>query len=281
MEMSILFSIRMRASQQVESQKLKVKSFKEKIKEIHISGAEGIYKKSQINEIVRGYIKRALEHPRGKPDRIVITIEELTERPEIISTLPLSTIRNSSPTEGEKIVKKLLHSAGVSGIAIHRAFEIIKKDFMRGASIITNKRGKRLEPDKERGVRVSRLGISESALKELSKRLSVHGINNETVREALILASKVSSCEYVIAELCVSDDPDYTTGYIASKKFGYVRIPNIKNKGSKRGGRAFFVKEYADIEFILEYLEKKPIMIGDVSLCRGITSLDEILNSHI
>ncbi|NWF51577.1 MAG: 6-carboxyhexanoate--CoA ligase [Nitrospirae bacterium] len=274
--MKKLWNIRMRGSKKLISPYQPVLN----PKEMHISGAEGIYEAEEIHQVVKKYINRAMNHSRGKPDKIVITIEEIKDRPKIISTLPLFTIENSSPIEGEKIARKLLQLAGISGISIYRAFEIIKKDGMRGAAIITSKKGRRLDPNRMRGIRVSRLGITDFALKRLSKRLSAHGINNETVREALVLASKVSSCEEVIAELCISDDPDYTTGYVASKYFGYVRIPKIKDKGNKIGGRAFFVNEKADIKYIIEYLEKRPIMVGEVSLCKGIIPLDEILNYY-
>jgi 6-carboxyhexanoate--CoA ligase len=149
---------------------------------------------------------------------------------------------------------------------------------MRGATLITAEKGGRLEPDRQRGIRVSRHGITKPALKELSSKLSKYDINTDTVQEALILASKVSSCKHVIAELCVSDDPDYTTGYVASRDFGYVRIPHIKNKGSKSGGRAFFVKEGIDIGNVIEYLERMPVMISKVSSCKGTASIDGILN---
>jgi 6-carboxyhexanoate--CoA ligase len=152
---------------------------------------------------------------------------------------------------------------------------------MRGAAIITAEKGKRLEPDKERGIRVSRLGITNSASKELSSKLSKYNIDNEIVQEALILASKVLSCKHVTAELCVSDDPGYTTGYVASREFGYARIPHLKNKGSKIGGRAFFVKEGIDIGNIMEYLEKKSVLVSKVSSCKGKVSIDEILNHHL
>jgi 6-carboxyhexanoate--CoA ligase len=285
--MKNLWSIRMRASKQVQSSKFKVKSLKSKIenqktkiKEIHISGAEGIYRKPEIQKIVKQYIERALNHPRGKADKIVITIEEIREKPKKILALPIVTVENSSPIEGEKIARKLLQSERISRIAVDRAFELIKKDGMRGAAIITAEKGKRLEPDNDRGIRVSRLGITNLVLKELSTWLTKEGINNETVKDALILASKVLSCDHVVAELCVSDDPNYTTGYVASKDLGYIRIPHIKRNGSKSGGRAFFVKEGTDIRDIIEYLEKRPVIIGKVSLCRGVVSFDEILNLH-
>jgi 6-carboxyhexanoate--CoA ligase len=272
--MKNLWSIRMRASKKLVTRHSSLVT----PKEIHISGAEGIYKKSEIQKIVKQYVERALNHPRGKADKILITIEEIREKPKKIPVLPLVTIKNSSPIEGEKIARKLLRSEGISGIAVDRTFELIKKDSMRGAAIITAEKGKHLEPDREKGVRVSRLGINKSASKQLSATLTRHGINNETVMEALILASKVSSCNHVIAELCISDDPNYTTGYVASKGLGYVRIPHIKSKGNRRGGRAFFVKEGTGIRGIIEYLERRPVIIGKVCLCRGIISFDEILN---
>lgn len=276
--MKDLWSIRMRASKTAVSPQSPVASQKE----IHISGAEGIYEKSEIQEVVKKYIERALNHPRGKADKIIITIEDIKQEPKTITALPVATIKNTMPGEGKKMARGLLQSSGVSKVAIDRAFELIKKDGMRGAAIITAEKGNRLDPDRERGIRVSRLGITKPALKGLSSRLSRHGINTGTVKEALVLASKVSSCGHVIAELCVSDDPYYTTGYVASKAFGYLRIPNIKSEGSRSGGRAFFVKEGIDAEGIIEYLERLPAIIEKVSLCKGMVSLDEILNrSHI
>ena len=247
-------------------------------KEIHISGAEGIYKASEIQGIVKKYIERALKHPKGKADKIVITIEAVKQRPKTISALPVATVSCNGPSEGREISTALLQSLGISKNAIDIAFELIKKGSMRGAAIITAEKGNRLEPDRERGVRASRLGINKSALKVLSSRLSRHGINTDTVKEALILASKVASFKNVVAELCVSDDPDYTTGYIASGKYGYVRIPHLKPQGSRSGGRAFFVKEGINIEEMTRYLERMPVIIGKVAECIGIKSLNEILN---
>ena len=149
---------------------------------------------------------------------------------------------------------------------------------MRGATIITSQKGIRLEPDNKRGVRASRLGITKTAARSLSLKLSRHGINTDVVKEALILASKVMAHRNIIAELCVSDDPDYTTGYVASKKYGYVRIPHIKKRGSRHGGRAFFIKESADAGDIIHYLEETPVMVVNASPCKGVLSIDEILD---
>ena len=95
----------------------------------------------------------------------------------------------------------------------------------------------------------------------MSKKLKSLGLNNTTVKEALLLASKVASCRDILAEICVSDDPDYTTGYIASRKFGYLRILNIKKTGSMCGGRVFFVREGADPGKVISYLQNKPVVL--------------------
>jgi len=250
-------------------------------KEIHISGAEGLYEPAHIREVVGKYVERALSHPKGRVDRIVLTIEDIGQKPREISSLPLATVKCQSPTEGEKIARRLLRSLGISERARQKAFASIRRVCIAGAAVITGRNGIRLDHDTRRGIRVSRLGLSRPASASLSKRLSRLGINTNTVREALTLASKVLSSRQIIAELCVSDDPDYTTGYVASKKFGYVRIPNIKSGRSKEGGRAFFVKEGSCIEEISNYLQRTPVMITDIAPCRGLTTIDEILgNPH-
>lgn len=233
--------------------------------EIHISGAEGIYEEAEILKIVKGYTKRALNHPRGKPDNIVITIEKIKQKPKKVQLLPVTTLRCISPDEAKKIIFQTLSSIGVSKRGINNSFRVLtSQKTMRGAALILEESGIRMETDRERGVRVSRLGIEEAAEKALAWKLSKMRINTTTVKEALILASKVTSHPDVIAEVCISDDPDYTTGYIATKKLGYLRMPNIKKHGEKHGGRVFIVKEGADIDRLIHYLEKIPVIVSGV-----------------
>lgn len=231
--------------------------------EIHISGAEGLYAHHEINRVIKEYTARALNHSRGLPDNVILTIEKVACEPETISLLPISTAQCASPEEAKKIIKRLLLDSGITKKTIQNSLRIINgKTVMRGAALIDSSSGVRLEPDRRRGVRVSRLGITKDAERRLTKRLAAKGINTSTVKEALVLASKVSSCKGIVAELCVSDDPDYTTGYIASKGLGYIRIPHLKRSGSLHGGRVFFVEAEAKIERMITYLEKTPVIAG-------------------
>lgn len=227
---------------------------------LHISGAEGIYGEELLPKKIMDYYLRAIHHPRGKPDSIVFQAELIREQPIATSLLPVTTFNCSSPIEARKVAKELLLKTGVSEIAIKTAFRIVNsKITMRGAALVKADTGERLEPDSKRGVRASRLGIDRLAEKRLSRKLQRQGINTTTVKEALVLASKVASCDGIIAELCVSDDPHYTTGYVASIGLGYVRITNIKRPGSMSGGRVFFVNR-DEISEIINYLEKRPVI---------------------
>jgi 6-carboxyhexanoate--CoA ligase len=275
-----VLNIRMRASKEKRGKPLSDR-LPSGTSEIHISGAEGIYADSEMMMVIRNYVERALTHTRGQPDKIVITIEKVRGKTNMIPSLPVTTLKCALRSEAERDIRGLLGAAGVSRAAVKKALGLIRKgEVMRGASIVLAESGRRVEPDKNRGVRASRLGITASASRKLSRQLAAERIDTTTVKEAIILASKVASCPEVVAEFCVSDDPDYTTGYVSSGTFGYVRIPGIKKKGSGKGGRVFFVTEDADIPAVKEFIEKKPVIITSVDECRGVRSIDEILNNR-
>ena len=248
---------------------------------VHISGAEGIYPKGKIPAIVQEYVTRARNHPKGKPDSIIITIEKIRQKPKPVIALPITTVECSSTSQALTFIQRLLTIPDISAKAIATAMDLLQdKETMRGAALVLSGSGRRVDPDRFRGVRASRMGISRTAQHALSATLKQQAIDTPTVREAIILASKVASCNDVFAELCISDDPDYTTGYIASKKLGYVRIPCIKKKGSKAGGRVFFLSDEADIPAVIQYMEKTPVMITSVSTCHCISTIDEIIDRY-
>lgn len=234
--------------------------------ERHISGAEGLYIEEHLQGAVEGYLRRARWHERGEPDRIVITIERITGMPLYIKTLPVFTAGINNPGEALKFISGVLKRLGISGKAIENAISVISsRDVMRGASLIRALSGKRVEPDMERGVRVTRLGIEPAVRSELESRFKERGLRVEVVSEALLLASKVANTPGIIAEICVSDDPSYTTGYVASGLTGYIRIPNIKEAGSPNGGRVFFLDEEIGTADVIEFLEKRPVIANQLS----------------
>jgi len=243
---------------------------------VHSSGAEGIYDKNDIVNIVKEYTERALTHEKGKADEIRLTIEELKEKPRKISSLPLCTLKSRNPEAVQKGVFKILSSIGITERAIDEAFKSLTIGITMRGAMLMDVEGVRLEPDLLRGVRVTRMGITKKAESILSKQLNKLGINNDAVKEALILASKVHKYPMVLGELCISDDPNYTTGYIASRAFGYIRLPHIKKRGIPYGGRAFFITG-GEVKELIKYLQKTPVLIDNIKPCAGVLTLKEIL----
>ena len=101
-----------------------------------------------------------------------------------------------------------------------------------------------------RGIRVSHM----DACGNETRSMNVH------MREALVLATKVQSCPGIVGELCWSDDPDYTVGYVACNGI-YHRIPNMKEMGNPIGGRVFFVDTNRPIREIVDYLENTTVLV--------------------
>ncbi|MBN2653720.1 MAG: 6-carboxyhexanoate--CoA ligase [Nitrospirae bacterium] len=233
-----------------------------RIGSIHISGAETICTKQKLSIMAQQYIERALTHSRGLPDEIVVSVEEITEKPLNAYLLKASTIQCSSPAEARRIIAELLIDTDISGQAVASGFKILdSKKRMRGASLILSNSAARVEPDRSRGVRVSRFGLSKNAFVEITKINRIKRSQFTTVAEAISLASKTAAHPDILAEVCISDDPDYTTGYIASSRLGYIRIPNIKSAGDMRGGRVIYLRQDSKPEDVIKYLEKMPVII--------------------
>lgn len=231
--------------------------------------------------MVDRYMHRALSHPRGEPDQIVLTVEKIGSRPRRITSLPLCTAGTTTVRQAQNFSRELLRRLRISEGAIDNAFDLLcRTTSMRGAALLDAATGSRLEPDRERGIRVSRLGLGRTAAAELTHQLELLSLNTETVQEALVLASKVASCMPVVAELCISDDPDYTTGYLASRLFGYLRVPHLKKKKARTGGRVFFLDRGTAADKVIAYLERTPVLINTIAACSGSFSTDEILAHH-
>lgn len=249
----------------------------------HISGAERIVKEKEIMDTIRQLIYRAQQHERGYPDYINLNIEMLnTENIREVTSLPIYTIKTTNYFEGREMAKKILELLGINRTIIEQSFHHLLQGpapngaNMRGAILMDIKTGQRLEPDLSRGIRVSRIDYKPEAARELAHQLSRYGLNNNHVREALCLATKVSLFPAIVGELCWSDDPSYTAGYVASSKFGYLRFNHLKEKGSARGGRIFFVDPAcSDLEKTIYRLEQEPYLITKLGKVNGEITYDD------
>ena len=210
---------------------------------IHVSGSERILYEANLEKVFLGLISRALSS-YTPPETIHINVEPI--EPESIKytqSLDIKTITSPSCEDAGKTAKGILGSTGIKTGVIENAINLLnfgpapEGNNMRGAIIMDYFTGNRIEPDLRRGVRVSRIDYSEEARQLIKKELQRHDIFHERVIDAVAIATKVCSRNETIAELCWSDNPEYTTGYVASEKNGYVRITNMKTKGLTKGGR--------------------------------------------
>jgi 6-carboxyhexanoate--CoA ligase len=249
----------------------------------HISGAERIVSSDQVASTVQKMLFRARNHALGEPDFINISIERLEfSKIKQIAALPLVTAKANDHEQALSCARQLLLASGVQVQVIEEAIGILARGpspdgrNMRGAVIMDAQSGRRLEPDSWRGVRVSRMDYTSQAAKELSRLLGPLGLDHFRVKEALALASKVI-WSGTLAEICCSDDPHYTTGYVSSRLLGYVRIPHLKHPSFK-GGRVFFVRlQEVNLTEYITRLQEEPVLIAQISTVQGVKDLKSLL----
>ena len=242
------YSLKMRASQQVGEGELK--------HEQHISGAERIVSRDSVEAVCSAMVRRAMNHSKGDPDFINVKIEKVHESDiQVLKSLPVTRVDVDTWQEG---LEKAFGLVGDAAAGIREKLpELLRETFpMRGAMLYDIATGERLEPDHERGVRATYMDALHSS--------EVDGCKNH-FNEAIVLATKVANAPGMVAEFCVSDDPNYVTGYVASKELGYVRIMKMKEMGDENGGRIFlFDSRKASAEECIEYLQKKKVLVDVV-----------------
>ncbi len=229
----------------------------------HISGAERIVPEEEVERQAAAMLRRARDHERGRADFIQIRVEEV--RPEEIrwcALLPVSELPAGGKEEGRRRAVEELVRAGVSRRAAEAGMAFLTglTDSMRGAAVLDAETGERLDGLGARGVRCTNM---DAASKEYDARMRSRGLGGSHPREALVLASKVASAPGTVAELCWSDDPQYVTGYVASPRYGYRRIPVMKDRGDPVGGRVFFAAHGTDMAAYRDYMENVPVLAGE------------------
>lgn len=237
-----LYSIKMRAS---EGDK-------------HISGSEKIIWDDQIKQYTDQLVQRGMNHPKGRPDFLNVKIEKLEENDILyLDALPVCTIEVDSHQDGLEEIRKFLVSLNL--VHVEEIMDILSQTYaMRGAILLDVDTLERLEPDKERGIRATYMDAERK-----TKHACNEGKNH--YEEAIVLATKVAHTPNIIGEICISDDPDYVTGYVASKTNGYTRITKMKEMGSENGGRIFLYQgSKSEVQKTIAFLEKQPVIVKNV-----------------
>ena len=226
----------------------------------HISGAERIVGSSRVSRTFAAMAERALRHEKGTPDFINLKAEAVGGALRI-PALPVSTVDVADPAAGWAAVRETLRDAGV--VRADEICECFHETYgLRGAMILDADTLERLDDTGDRGVRATNMDSDQSP---------PPGAKNHFA-EALTLASKVLSAPGIVAEVCMSDDPAYVTGYVATHKAGYRRITKLKDPGDESGGRIFLYRgRREDVAATIEYLERQTVIVESGSSVVEVT----------
>ncbi len=217
---------------------------------VHISGAERIVPAKAAPGVAAALVRRAMSHPRGAPDSVNLKLEAPHRPIARLKALEVMRHEVATPKEGLELAVSLLEEAGIG--RAREAVEMFRLTGpMRGAMLLDADTLERLESDPMRGVRATYMDScagSSSGCAEVKNHFA----------EALVLATKVANAPGIVGELCVSDDPGYVTGYVASRSLGYRRITKMKEPGDPFGGRIFFFRgPRSAVADTVEYLERQ------------------------
>lgn len=245
-----IYSLKMRASKHTGS-----------IQE-HVSGAEKILPQQELPQQMEALLSRALHHAKGKADFINLKIEAISsESLQYIEALPVSTHEAANPAEGRQFMCQIMTELGLTPDKCQKILELFQATYgMRGAMLLNVDTLERLEPDQQRGIRATYM---DSIAPKGEVKAICDGKNH--FQEALVLASKVLSAPNIIGELCMSDDPDYITGYIATRDKGYIRITQLKEMGCPDGGRIFLYRgPKSQVNDCIKYLQEQRVLVKNV-----------------
>lgn len=236
-----MYSIKMRSSVNLQG------------KEVHVSGAEKIISEKNLEQNIVEMVRRALIHTRGKAEFINLKIEELDDKCiKKINALSVCEIDSSNPSEAKTFITEMLKYIGV--INTDYVFETLRESYdLRGAAIFGLKSNQRIDSAYTRGIRATYMDYENS---ETSYK--------NQFKEAIVLATKVAHAPGIIGEICISDDPECTTGYFASKSLGYIRIYNIKKFGDCNGGRVFIHNEECRLEETVNFIQNEKVIVCNI-----------------
>lgn len=244
-----LYSIKMRASR----------------KGVHVSGGERIATRSGIKQVVQELLDRPPDF-----DFMNIKIQKIENLTYIEKTLDIQILSFQDHVHANMFAAELISSnTGIDLQVVQGYIQTVHTgageggNVMRGAMLVDTT-GVRREFDINRGVRTTCVDFEDRD--GILKKLLPAGFTPRTV-DALAIATKNLQNEDIVAEYCVSDDPDYLFGYVALKG-RYIRIFPLKEKGNPKGGRIYFIRSDTDINRLYHYLEEECVIIRDIGEIR-------------
>lgn len=234
----------------------------------HISGAEDLVSSENFERTIARLASRLPLYLNETPSlQQILTIDPIP--PSNIhqgALLPIRVLESSNIKESQEAVRMILENLLPPSLA-SRVLTIFEEEILghppRNGALLVNEEGRILNESATEGVRTTHFGclpILRKTLEEAAARSLVQP--SYRFVDALILSSKVLMAEEILLELCASDDPNYQTGYIASRTTGYIRIPFIKPEGLPRGGRLYILRSEHVLKDLLAFLRETPVLFS-------------------
>ena len=247
----------------------------------HLSAAERLVEEPHLNQVVDEMVLRA---KTKDPNDIQISLDLVPPNAcRHVRCLPVQTVHTASPERSAALAAEILIRAGVSpksalaGLAALRNGLGPRGQSLPGASLWDKDTGERVEPDFSKGIRANRFDYSSTGAGVIESTMADYGLTYARTREALAVATKTVNSG-VTAEICWSSEPAYTTGYIASPRYGYVRLTGFKPYGAC-GGRICFIDLTAgSVEDYVERLEREFVLIEPPVVIHDPVSAEEFLD---
>jgi len=226
----------------------------------HVSGWERLVLRDEVAPAVLAAIQRG--RAGGEADFLSVTVERVPlEAIARAPVLPVTSIPTASVAESRAEIRRRLARAGVGPRALAAAEALFASgSAMRGAALLDAETGARLDADRARGVRVSRVDYAPEQREAILASLRSQGLTHHRVAEAVALASKTIWAG-ALAEVGWSDDPEYVAGYVATEREGYVRFPAVKEQGDTRGVRVILVVRGSDQAELMATLERRTLWL--------------------
>lgn len=223
----------------------------------HVSGAERLVTAAEVPAVGSELLGRALSRSEIGQARVSV---DRRSRDHVRHIPCLPVIQIADPERRRAALDRALREAEVAPAFFRWALESLASgQGLEGGAALVGPDCRALHPDAERGVRSRHFDYSPAAREAVRQALEAAGLGHFRTFEALALASKVA-WSGVALEICWSDEPDYLTGYVASPRFGYLRMPDWKPEGAP-GGRVFLLDPRVDPAECVRRLEEEWTLI--------------------